>query len=83
MLVTSAYVMLTRSDPAWKVLRMLWLLLGRTQYQRVIGPVLEISIFSLTCALPQLLFALFGGWLFREFRLVITQQERVAPRAET
>jgi len=84
MLAASSYVVLTRSDPGWQVLRMLWVLLGETNYEMVIGPVpvLQIAISSLYMTLPQLTLALFGGWLFRKFRLVIVQHAGDAPCPE-
>ena len=77
--VTSSFVPLTFAEPAWLVLRAFWLVLGQTNYQRLILPGVDLICISLVYTFPQVLFAVLGGWLFRKFRLVIVRDECSRP----
>jgi hypothetical protein len=73
--VTSSFVPLTFAAPAWLVLRAFWLVLGQSNYQRLLRPGVDLLCISLAYTFPQVLFAVLGGWLFRKYRLVIVRDE--------
>ena len=72
-MVTSSFVPLTFAEPAWQVLRAFWVSLGRTNYQRFMQPGVELACIGLAYTVPQVLFALLGGWLFHKLKLVIVR----------
>jgi hypothetical protein len=74
LVVTSSFVTLAFAEPAWLVLRAIWQTLGRSNYQRIMRPGVDLACIGLVYTIPQVFFAFVGGKLFHHFGIVIVRR---------